>query len=340
MRKITILLAAALVAVVTSGQTKVVKQETLASARAKITQVIEKPDQMTEVMRCLTASNQVVFLSEVVTAVSNMPGDSADRTAKLVEIVNAALAGSQKGNALALIAEVFATVPPNSLPAVNESLASGLMNRAADKNVTYTDAQYIEISKRVMEAVNNRVANENNAGIRSGFAALMMIRGSNSESPEIVSSVVESLPESVRNDAKTEWIPAALGQGGQEKTYDPMLAVVDNDLGNPANDDGATAAARKPVSEGPSESGPLLSLRISSAQNHDTLLADIGGANTDPSFSADAANPIVDAVQNPSNFELPLGNGDGSGDTASVIEEVIENGGEEVIGYQNQTTQD
>lgn len=332
MRKITILLAAALVAVVTSGQTKVVKQESLASARAKITQVIEKPSQMTEVMLHLTASNQVAFLSEVVTAVSKMPGDSADRTAKLVEIVNAALAGSQKGNALALVAEVFATVPPNSLPAVNESLASGLMNRAADKNVTYTDAQYIEISKRVMEAVNNRVSNEDNAGIRSGFAALMLINGSNSESPEIVSAIVDSLPESVRNDAKTEWIPAALGQGGQEKTYDPMLAVVDNDLGNPANEDGATAAARKPVSKDPSESGPLLALRIASAQNHDTLLADIGGANTDPSFSADAANPIVDAVQNPSNFELPLGNGDGSGDTSSVIEEVI--------GYQNQTTQD
>ena len=333
MRKITILLAAALVAVVTSGQTKVVKQESLASARAKITQVIEKPSQMTEVMLHLTASNQVAFLSEVVTAVSKMPGDSADRTAKLVEIVNAALAGSQKGNALALVAEVFATVPPNSLPAVNESLASGLMNRAADKNVTYTDAQYIEISKRVMEAVNNRVANEDNAGIRSAFAALMLINGSNSESPEIVSAVVESLPESVRNDAKTEWIPAALGQGGQEKTYDPLLAVVDNDLGSPANDDGAAAASRKPVSKDPSESGPLLALRIASAQNHDTLLADIGGSNTDPSFSADAANQIVDAVQNSSNFELPLGNGDGSGDTTSVIEEVI-------IGYQNQTTQD
>jgi len=340
MRKITILLAAVLVAVVTFGQTKEVKPESLASARAKITQVIEKPDQMTIVMRCLTASNQVAFLSEVVTAVSKMPGDSADRTAKLVEIVNAALAGSQKGNALALVAEVFATVPPNSLPAVNESLASGLMNRAADKNVTYTDAQYIEIAKKVMEAVNNRVANEDNAGIRSGFAALMLIRGSNSESQEIVSSIVEALPEAVQNDAKTEWIPAALGQGGQEKTYDPMLAIVDSDSGKPVNDDGTgtATAARKPGSgdsssdDSSSDSGPLLAIRIASAQNHDTLLSDIGGANTDPSFSADAANPIVDAVQNPYNFELPLGNGDGGDDSSSVIQEVI--------GYQNQTTRE
>ena len=337
MRKITILLAAALVAVVTSGQTKVVKQESLASARAKITQVIEKPDQMTAVMRCLTASNQVVFLSEVVTAVSKMPGDSADRTAKLVEIVNAALAGSQKGNALALVAEVFATVPPNSLPAVNESLASGLMNRAADKNVTYTDTQYIEISKRVMEAVNNRVANEDNAGVRSAFAGLMLINGSNSESPEIVSAVVESLPDAVREDAKNEWFPAALGQGGQEKTYDPILAAVDNDTGNPGSD-GTAVAARKPVSNDPSsegsssDSGPLLAIRIASAQNHDSLLADIGGSNTDPSFSADAANQIVDAVQNSTNTEIPTGTGEGGGDTTSVIEEVI--------GYQNQTTQE
>ena len=338
MRKITILLAAALVAVVTFGQTKVVKQESLASARAKITQVIEKPDQMTEVMRLLTASNQVVFLSEVVTAVSKMPGDSADRTAKLVEIVNTVLACAHYGNALALVAEVFATVPPNSLPAVGDSLASGLMNRAADKNVTYTDAQYIEISKRVMEAVNNRVANEDNAGVRSAFAGLMLINGSNSKSTEIVTAVVESLPDAVREDAKNEWFPAALGQGDQEKTYDPILAAVDN----PVNDDGAGTAgsARKPVSrEGSSsDSGPLLAIRVASAQNHDTLLSDIGGSNTDPSFSADAANQIVDAVQNSTNTEIPTGNGEGGGDTTSVIEEVVE--GEVIIGYQNQTTQE
>ena len=352
MKRIMVMLTAALLVCVSFGQSRIFA--TLASARAKISRVIENPKEMTAVMQTLSPADQKTFLAEVVAAISSMPSDETDRTEKFVEVVNAALSGSQKGNSLTLVAEVFATVPPNALAAVNESLASGLMNRATDGNVTYTDEQYIEISKKVMAAVNERVANEDNAGVRSGFAALMMIRGSNSESPEIVSSVVESLPEAVQNDAKNEWIPAALGQGGQEKTYDPMLAIVDNDLGKPVNDDstGTTAATRQPAADGTtsegataegataegaasdgtsSDSGQMLALRIASAQNLDTLLADIGGANTDPSFSADAANPIVDAVQNPSNFELPnLGTGEGGQDITSVVEEVI--------GYPNQTT--
>ena len=332
MKKIIVMLTAALLVCVSFGQTK--GYATLASARSKITRVIENPKEMTAVMQTLSPADQKTFLAEVVAAVASMPSDESDRTAKFVEIVNAGLAGSQKGNSLTLVAEVYATVPPNALAAVNESLASGLMNRATDGNVTYTDEQYIEISKKVMAAVNERVANEDNAGVRSGFAALMMIRGSNSESPEIVSSVVESLPEAVQNDAKNEWIPAALGQGGQEKTYDPMLAVVDGDQGRPVNEDAVGTAA--PQQQAAQEtSSTLLSLRVASAQNLDTLLADIVGANTDPSASANDANPVVDAVQNTTNSELPLGNGEPGGDageTGSIIEEVI--------GYQNQTTKD
>ena len=333
MRKITILLAAALVAVVTFGQTKEVKQESLASARAKITQVIEQPGQMTEVMRHLTASNQVAFLSEVITAVSKMPGDNADRTAKLVEVVNAALAGAQKGNALALIAEVFATVPPSSLPAVNESLASGLMNRAADRRITYTDRQYIEISRRVMEKVNERVANEDNSGVRSGFAALMLIRGSNSESPEIVSAVIDAMPESVRNDAKTDWFPAALGQNG-EKTYDPMLAVVDNEPARPVDDSASPNAgsARQTSLDDDPGSETLLAIRVPSAQNFYGLLSDISGANTDSTVSSAMSTPLVDAIQNPRNYEFPnLGTGGGEDEAVSVAVKESEGVTEPVI---------
>jgi hypothetical protein len=333
MKKIIVMLTVALLVCVSFGQAK--GFATLASARSKITRVIENPKEMTAVMQTLSPADQKTFLAEVVAAVASMPSDESDRTAKFVEIVNAGLAGSQKGNSLTLVAEVYATVPPNALAAVNESLASGLMNRATDGNVTYTDEQYIEISKKVMAAVNERVANEDNAGVRSGFAALMMIRGSNSESPEIVSSVVESLPEAVQNDAKNEWIPAALGQGGQEKTYDPMLAVVDGDQGRPVNEDAVGTAAPQQQQAAQETSSTLLSLRVASAQNLDTLLADIVGANTDPSASANDANPVVDAVQNTTNSELPLGNGEPGGDageTGSIIEEVI--------GYQNQTTKD
>ena len=320
--KTPILLAAALLVSVSFGQAATgAKYASLASARAKITRVIENPKEMTDVMKTLSPEDQKTFFAEVMNALATMPADETDRTATYVEVVNAGLSGAQKGNALTLVAEVFATVPPNALAAVNESLAGGLMNRAADKNATYTAEQYIKIAQSVMEKVNERVANEDNAGVRSGFAALMLIRGSNSESPEITSAVVNALPENVQNDAKTEWIPAALGQG-QEKTYDPMLAVTDGDVGRPVNDT---------VSDVES----LIALRVAANESHESLLADITGANTDPTFSAAASNPITDAVQSTMNYELPnLSTGDAAGDPATTVGEIIE----EAKGYQNQTT--
>ena len=232
MKKIMVLIAAALAAAVTFGQANGAKQESLASARGKITQVIDKPDNMTAVMASLSSEDQVAYMSEVLTAIAAMPASDADRTEKFVAVVNSALASAQKGNALALVAEVYAKVPPYALAAVSESLASGLMNRA-NLPKTATNAFYVAIATKVMAKVNERVASEDNAGVRSGFAAVMLIRASNSDSSDIVSAIVDALPESVRDDAKNEWVPAALGQG-RDKSYEPIMAAVEGDEAKPA----------------------------------------------------------------------------------------------------------
>ena len=336
MKAMIMMVAALLVSVTLAQDAKKAQYASLASARAKITQVIKSPKDLTALMQALSPEDQRLFLAEVVAAVSSMPAEESDRTATFVEVVNAALAGSHKGNALTLVAEVFATVPPTALVAVNESLASGLMNRASDTNVTFTVEQYITIAKTVMEKVNERVANEDNAGVRSGFAALMLIRGANSDSPEITSAIIKSLPSTVQNDAKAEWIPAALGRG-QAKSYVPMLAVVDNEGKSPAYDGNAAAAARtqKGGTDGgqDADSEPLIGLRVSGVQNFDCLLADIGGANTDPTFTASSSTPTVDAVQNKLNYELPnIGTGDAAGDANTAVTEAI--------NYPNQTLGD
>ena len=104
MKRIMVMLTAALLVCVSFGQAKTFA--TLASARAKITKVIENPKEMTAVMQTLSPADQKTFLAEVVAAVASMPSDESDRTEKFVQIVNAALVGSQKGNSLTLVAEV------------------------------------------------------------------------------------------------------------------------------------------------------------------------------------------------------------------------------------------
>ena len=309
MAKRMVLLAAALAVCVSFAQDSGAKQSSLAAARAKITKVIESPALMTEVMKGLAAEEQKTFLADVNAAIATMPGNDAERTAAFVAVNNAALAGAQKGNALTLVAEVFATVPVYALPAVGESLSSGLMNRAGDKNVTYTDEQYVKISQSVMEKVNARVESEDNAGVRSAFAGIMLIRASNSESPEIIAAVVEAMPESSRNDAKTEWFPAALGN---PKSYDAILAAAEVDPARAGTDDDS-ATSRD------ADDDSVIGFRVAGAQNYECLLADISGAGTDPAFTAAAQNPTVDSIQNRLNYELPLGVGDAFSETSEII---------------------
>ena len=198
-----------------------------ADARGKIGDIISDPASMTSVMKQLAASDQASFLADVNAAISKMPGSPEEKTSKFVAVNSAALKGAQKGNLTTLVAEVFATVPPESLTAINEQFASGMFNRAADPSKTYTDDEYKKTSLALLDKVQERNATADNAGVRNTFAILMLLRASNGTPADLRDTLVNDLKnEETRNLAQNEWISPALGQG-QEKTYEPMLGAAD-----------------------------------------------------------------------------------------------------------------
>ena len=265
------------------------QEMTLVAAREKIVESIANPATMTATISQLSAEDQKQFLADVNAAIGSMPGSQEELAASYLNVCRAALKGSKKGNLATMIAEVFATVPIAYLPVVCESLGADMLNRAANPSVTYTDEEYIAIATNVMATVNSRVASEDGADVRSGFAALAFIHGSNSESENIVSALTAALPESAQEAASKEWFPAALASG-DAKSYDPMLVA-------------GSAEALADLDN--------LLLKVDGMQNHDALLADLTGANTDPVYSdAKDRNPIVDAIFNPMNESIPnLGTG-------------------------------
>ena len=303
-------------------------QISLADAKGRIDKAIASPAVMKAIMQHLSAEDQKQFLADVNAAIATMPASEAERTATFVAINRAALEGAQKGNVATLVAESFATVSPSALPALSESLASDLMNRATDKGRTYTDEQYLKLAQVVMAKVNARTAEVDHGDVRSGFAALMFARGSNAPKPETVDALVAMLPESAREAAKKDWFPAALAEG-DAKSYDAMLAAADVEATE------SPAASEPAASAGDEDLTVNIPLRIAGAQLADSLIADIAGASTDPSrASSGAANPVFDAVTAPIQTQLPaLGVGDPMGDANMVI-------GEAIRGYQWQSTRD
>lgn len=302
-------------------------QISLADAKGRIDKAIASPAVMKAIMQHLSAEDQKQFLADVNAAIATMPASEAERTATFVAINRAALEGAQKGNVATLVAESFATVSPSALPALSESLASDLMNRATDTGRTYTDEQYLKLAQVVMAKVNARTAEVDHGDVRSGFAALMFARGSNAPKPETVDALVAMLPESARETAKKDWFPAALAEG-DAKSYDAMLAAADVEATE------SPAASEPAANAGDEDQTVNIPLRIAGAQLADSLIADIAGASTDPSrTSAGAANPVFDAVTAPIQTQLPaLGVGDPMGDANMVIGEAL--------GYQWQSTRD
>lgn len=235
----------------------------LAEARGKIGEAVVNPSVMTSTMKQLSAADQKAFLADVNEAIGKMPGSVETRTASYLNANRAALKGAAKGNVSSLLAEIFATVAPESLTVINERFAADLFNRAADPSSVYTDEQFVKIAESVMTSVTNRAASTDGAAVRSAFAVLMLVRASNGTPPDLAAKLTGFLPADSRKIAAEEWIPAALGEN---RNYNPMLGMMD--------------AGAQPNSS--------LVLQIAGTQTLDSMLGDLNSAIAGPG-SANAA---------------------------------------------------
>lgn len=261
----------------------------LTDARSRIDAVVEGKESIAAVIKQLSAADQTAFLGEVNKAVNEMPASMEEKTAKQLNLNQAAIrAVKGTGNVKAMLAETFATASPEALTVLNERFAVDLLNRAADPKVTYTDEQFTEIAKSLMEAVNERVESTDNGSARSAFAALTLVRASNGTPENLADTLIDTMKhDDAKELAASEWIPSALGKNGSEKGYESLLA--------------ASNAGRRPDFN--------FVLTISGPQYIDAVLGDISGKNTDQISFIQTRSPILDAVVNPLVHQVPaLGN--------------------------------
>ena len=191
---------------------------------AKVGDCAQNPALLKQTISQLSAEDQKAFLGEVNAALAQLPGSAEAKAAQFLEANKAAVSGATKENRLAVLAEVFATVPPEYLTEINERFADELFSRSADASRTYTDAEYEAIASNAVAVVSERCATAENGAVRTTFAALMFIRASGGSPESLRDTLVSQLPEASQATAKSEWIPAALGEG-QSKSYDPMLGA-------------------------------------------------------------------------------------------------------------------
>jgi len=199
----------------------------LADASGKVDEAINNPAAMTDIVKQLAPADQTAFLAKANAAIGNLPGSPEEKAAKYLDANKAAIKGSSKENRAAMLAETFATVPPEALTVINERFAADLCDRNADPAKPISDDAMKALAVDTMQKIQARNEGNDNASVRDAFAALMFIRASKGTPEDLRDALTQGLPtQEARDLAKDEWFPAALGEG-REQSYEPMLAAAD-----------------------------------------------------------------------------------------------------------------
>jgi len=167
----------------------------------------------------LSDADQLAFLKAVNEAIANQPGSAEAKSAAFVDSARAALAGASRPNKTAMLAEVYATVPPAFLTDVNEDLAKTAVRRG-----TASDEEFANRARGAMSRIAARNETADNSAVRTTFAILMFLRASGGTPANLSSELVAKLPAASQSEARTSWIPSAMKDGDPHR-YDPILGV-------------------------------------------------------------------------------------------------------------------
>ena len=241
---------------------------------AKVGDCAQDPNMLKETIAQLSSADKTAFLAEVNAAIDKMPGSADVKAAKFLAANRAAVAGAGAADRADVLAEVYATVPPEALTVINEEFAKNEFARPA----TMSDDEYTNIVVQTMAKITQRTASAESGAVRAGFAGLMFIRAAGGAADATTGAVVSGLPSDAQGDAKGSWFPSALAE---TPSYDPML----------------TQAGEEP--------NPQVVLDITPSQQIDSMLGDLQAGKTDPGESAGTGIP---GSNNPASSTDPQNN--------------------------------
>lgn len=138
-----------------------------------------------------------------------------------------AVRAAKNADKKSVIAEVFATAPIDALPVITDRFATELFTREAAGLDPKTDA-FVEFAAATLLKVNARVRQLPTArlpGVRSAFAVIAFLKASEGQPEDLRESLLFYVLTGSTGLARTQWIPAAMGDDGKEPSYQAMLTA-------------------------------------------------------------------------------------------------------------------
>ena len=170
-----------------------------------------------ETMVQVASEDKVAFTRRVIKAATRLPVSPEEKSAALAKTSVACIAGSAADVKKNVIAEVFAGIPVEYLPAVTEELAKRF-------NQDYNglpDDQYRKIAEDTLDVAVKRNASADVPSVRNTFVILAFLSGA--KDPALKDALIAKLPDERMRNLAAFWIPPAINN----KNYDAMLAAAD-----------------------------------------------------------------------------------------------------------------
>lgn len=172
----------------------------------------------------LAGDDQAEFIATVNRSLADPDKPLDDRQMQTLYRVNRdAVRGAPPAARKTVLAEVFATVPRVCLPMITERFATELFSRKAagfkaddDSFVEFASAALMRISLRCRTA-------DDFPGTRTAYAVIMFLKASEGRPASLREDFMMYIHSGTHRIAREEWIPAALGDNGQQPTLAPMI---------------------------------------------------------------------------------------------------------------------
>lgn len=167
----------------------------------------------------VSAEDKAYFSQRLIKAISRMAVNQAEKSAAFVRAAVGLVAGGKGEEKYAIMAEIFAGVPVEYLPAVTEALAQRF-NQQTNK---LSDGNFAQIATKAIDTCAKRNSQTDDPAVRDTFVALCFIKASAKASDiETGKSMIAKLPEGRIQNLAEKWVPKAL-----DGDYADMLAAAD-----------------------------------------------------------------------------------------------------------------
>lgn len=155
--------------------------------------------------------------------------ETAEQQAKRIKTVYAlnrdAVRAAKDADKKLVIAEVFATAPMEALPTITDGFAKEVFTRAM-MNLSEKDDSFVEFAAATLLRVNSRLRQlptRRLPGARSVFAVISFLKASGGNPADLRDQLLFYVLTGSTTLARTQWIPAAMGDDGKPASYQQIL---------------------------------------------------------------------------------------------------------------------